>query len=353
MEIENERVRRVIKLLIVLAALTVIVFVWTLLKNRDTSINDIIGDLRAKPKLQDSYNGIYVYEEPIGEKRYISKNCTFSYIDNYLIIVDDDYYLYRSSCMGTYFKGSGKISDLNIANTSTEYYVIYNDLRYNKTIRVKTVYPNNAIESFTGALDINNLKIITKETQFDGNYYLLKRKTQTSDKKGGIDFTYEHQADDTFLLSFLHRGETVYSYTIRDMDMFPEYYHFGDILVTIEKGYGTTRDKYGYKLKAISKTDGVIYDLDTKFPIMIDDVKIDTEHYSIYIYYEQYRKYFRIFAGNDKKFCKGNGDSNRIAYYEFRVGFDSTNKTLEKPVYVKTGYENESCSYIEQFVKGG
>ena len=353
MEIENGRVRRVIKLLIALAALTVIVFVWTLLKNRDKTINDIIGDLRAKPKLQDSYNGIYVYEEPIGEKRVVGKNCSFSSINNYLIIVDEDYYLYRSSCMGTYYKGTGKISELNIANTSTEYYVIYNDLRYNKTVRVKSVAPNNNIESFGGPLDINSLKIISRETQFEGNYYTLKRKTQTADRKGGIDFTYEHQDDDTFLLTFINRGEILYSYTIRDMDMFPEYYHFGDILVTIEKGYGTTRDKYGYKLKAISKTKGVIYDMDTKFPIMIDDVKVDTEHYSIYIYYEQYHKYFRVFAGNDKKFCKGNGDPRRVAYYEFRVGFDYANKTLDKPVYVKTGYENESCSYIEQFVKGG
>lgn len=361
---KNERVRRAIRLLIGLAILTVIVFVINLIRTRDTSINDIIGDLVAKPKFNDTYNGVYTYIEPLEDKYKVTDRCSINSINNYIYIINDDYYVFRNSCLGTYEQSRGKTKDLNIASTDTEYYVVYKENRYNKDYSVNAIVPGYGERVVEGtSVDLNAMPVIIKETEIDGYYYeWMDRNISGLSAKNGLKVNLKNLGNGNFKFLItagaLDRrdpeaeSKAIYTLNINKNTLYPTFYTYGENLGIIEKNNNSSdSNKYGYRLMFISKK-GVIYDTNKMFPIVVNDVKLDTENYSIYIAYNFSDRKYKMFVGNDKKFCKQNGDPKSVAYYEFEISYSYQAGGFSKPVYVKTGYEGESCSYIEQYVKG-
>lgn len=348
---ENERVRRAVRLLIVLAILTVIVFVWDLFKNKDKSIDDIIKIITPKQKNTDNSNGIYSYVEPLGVKYKASKSCGFDSITNYLYIIYDEYYYFRSTCMGTFLKEKGQTKNLNIDTDDSGYYVMFNKNKYVRDNKLKTIVPENLLKGSKEAdIDLNSLAIITKETQFEGSYYKLEKTVAYVNPR--ITAVYEHNSSGGFTLTLGKNDITTYTYTIKDMKMFPSFRNYGSNLAIVEKEYNPyDKNKYAYKLKLISATQS-LYDLRNHFPIIVDGVELNTNDYSIYIMYDESKQYYRMFVGHDTKFCVGDVKSNRIAYYEFAIKYNFLNATFDRPEFVKIGYENEDCSYIEQYVRG-
>ena len=348
---KNERVRRAIRLLVVLAILTVIVFVWDLFKNRNKSINDIINIISPKQKNTDNSNGIYSYIEPLGVKYNASKTCGFDSITNYIYIIYDEYYYFRSTCMGTFLKEKGQTKNLNIDTDDNGYYVMFNKNRYVRDNKLKVILPINLLKNSKETdIDLNSLSIITKETQFEGSYYKLSKTVAYISPR--MTAIYEHSPSGGFKLTLGQDKIITYEYTIKDMNMFPSVRNYGSNLAIIEKEYNEfDKNKYAYKLKLISATQN-IYDLRNHFPIMVDGVQLNTNDYSIYIMYDDSKQYYRMFVGYDKKFCVGDEKSNKIAYYEFAIKYNFLNATFDRPEFVKIGYENEDCSYIEQYVRG-
>ena len=344
---ENERVLKTIKFLVAIAVLTVVVFIWNLIANREHGITDFLANMTPEKRIQDSYNGVYTYEEDLGYKISAFTGCSLESVNNYILIINEDYYVFRSSCMGTYLKGKGETDDLNIVETNKSYMVKYEGNQYIRDFQTVSIVPNNRIsKQDSSSLDLNSLSGIIKETMFEGNYYKIKREV------AGISTTIianlEHIDGNNYRLFFKAEGKEIYSYNVTNPDKMPLYYGFGSNLVMLERE--SSAGKYSYQFKVLTAA-GVTYNLVNTLPIKIDNVSLDYEHNSIFIVYDTSTRKFKMFVGFDKKFCVTNGDSSKIAFYEFEINYNYSSNTFEKPSFVKIWYENENCSYVEQYLK--
>jgi hypothetical protein len=86
-----------------------------LYENRDKSITDIIDNIGNTRKVIDSYNGVYSYKDKINGTKTLFEGCMVNHFSNHILIVNDDFFVYRSSCVGTFMKDKGKTKDLNIS----------------------------------------------------------------------------------------------------------------------------------------------------------------------------------------------------------------------------------------------
>lgn len=349
MQVENERVRRVINLLIVVAVLTVIVFVWNLVTHNKGTVKDIFNNLTIKGKIQDSYNGIYNHPEDLEKKINAFKGCSISKVNNYILVIYDKFYIFRSSCLGTYLKETGNTDDLNIATTDKDYYIMYKNVRYDRDYTVRSIVPNNAIAHESGKLDLNSLPIILKETQFEGNYYELNREIDgVSDK---IKINVKRRDDGLFNVSFWYNRDILYTQVIQNFDNMARYYPYGDMIVIIEREISS--DKYSDHFKILNKNKGITYDLADEFNVKVDDVTLNYQNNSIVIVFDTSNRHYKMFVGKDKNFCVKNGSSDKIAFYEFKIVYNHAKGTFDKPVFVANHYESEGCSYIEKYLSGG
>jgi len=346
---ENKRVINAIRLMIAIVILTVVVFVVDLIINRDKKITDLIVNINKK-KIADNYNGIYTYKEDLGRTVYAFSNCSFTSINNYILIVNNDYYLFRSSCMGTYLKEQGETKSLNIGEYSNTYFVTHEGLRYNKDTTVKSIIPNNGIAEGTGALDLNALSIIAKETEFEGNYYDMEKRIKGLNVD--IKVFFNRNADGSFNLIFKNRENELYRYIISSFDNMPTFYPLGSRIAIIEPGDNSSDStKYSYKFKVLG-LNGIEYDLNSYFPQKVNGVDVSYDN-SVYIAYDQKERTFRVFFGNNKKFCVENSTSENIAYYEYKVSFDYGNNKFKKPDFVGVTREKDGCSDIKNYLSGG
>jgi len=352
MHVENERVKNTIKLIIGLTILIVVLFVWDLIVNRKGNVKDILNNI-ITTKFQDSYNGVYTYTEELGYKISAFTGCSLSEINNYLLVINDDYYAFRSSCMGTYLKDKGKTDDLNIVAGDKAYSINYKDHLYERDYKVTSIIPNNAIADAKGAIDLNSLPGIVKETEFEGNYYDINRVVAGLTSNIYVYFT--HLEGEQYSIRFSRvrsglesQGATDYTYIIKNIDKMPLYYTFGDNLVMLERE--STNSTYSYKFKVYTLKDGITYDLKNMFPITIDNEILNYDK-SVYIVYDKSNRLFRMFVGNNKEFCVKNGDKDKVAYYEFEIKYNYSTNEFERPEYIKKWYENSDCSYINGLLK--
>ena len=343
---ESERVLKSIKLLVAIAILTVIVFIANLIINRKNGISDFLANIAPEKRIQDSYNGVYTYEEDLGYKISAFTGCSLDSVNNHILIVNEDYYLFRSSCMGTYLIEKGETDNLNIVETDKAYLVKYKGNQYNRDYKVVNIATNNRIEKQKGTLlDLNSLPGIIKETMEYGNYYQFNRMVSGINVE--IKVVLEHIDGNNYNLIFKSGNDTIYTYSITNPDKMPLYYGYGANLVMLERE--SSAAKYSYRFRVLSEG-GVVYDLKDSLPIKIDGVNLDYNN-SIFIIYDSNVRQFKMFVGSDKKFCVSGGDSDKVAYYEFKIDYNYNTNRFEKPTFVKVWYENEGCSYIEQYLK--
>ena len=345
---KSKRFLNSIKLLVAIAILTVVVFIWNLFVNHKKGITDFLANISPNKRVQDTYNGVYTYVEDLGYKISAYTGCSLESINNYILIVNEDYYLFRSSCMGTYLKGTGKTDDLNIVETTDSYLVKYDGHQYNRDYKVVSIVTNNDIETYNGTnLDLNSLSGIIKETMFEDNYYNLIRGVAGLTTRLTVEM--KHIDGNRYDLAFYNKKQDLlYRYNINNPDKLPLYYGFGGDLVMLERE--SSAAKYSYQFKVLSEN-GIAYELANQFPIIIDGVSLDYNNNSIFIIYDNAKRQFKLFIGTDKKFCVSGGNSDKVAYYEFFIGYNYSTNTFEKPSFVKIWYENEGCSYIEEYLK--
>ena len=352
MEVENERVKYAIRLIVGIAVLTVVVFVWDLIVNRKSSVKEIISNI-TPTKVQDTYNGVYTYSEDLGYKVSAFTGCSFSAVDNYILVINDDFYLFRSTCMGTYLKGSGKTDDLNIVEEKKSYSITYKDNLYHRDYKVVSIVPNNNIAKQDGDLDLNSIVGIAKETEFEGNYYSMERRVYGTN--GTLIASFKPLETKEFQLTISSNESDanneegyLYTYTIDDLDRAPVFYTYGKNLVIIERD--STASKYAYKFLVVNGN-GDIYDYANYLPVKIDDQELNYSNNSIFIVYDKTSKYFKIFLGKDKKFCKNDDTSDEIAFYEYSIKYNYTHNEFDKPEFVKIWRGVDGCSYIDEYLK--
>lgn len=317
----------------------------------------IIDKITENNELTDNYNGIYTYYDDLGGSKSVFTGCSISKIANHIYVIGEDYYTFRSSCMGSYLKETGKTKDLNFKhNEEVGYYVMYNDKRYDKDFITTNITLNNDISEKLTTIELATYQLFMRETQFEGNYYDIKEA-----KIAGVntDLRMSILRDNLlegFEFNILGKREKigyvdVYSFYAIDLNMLPDMYAYGKNIVLIEKGFDKTTNRYNYNFKVID-VNGLQYNLYDKFPITIDGVTLGKDN-SIYISFDPSIRKFRMLVGYDDKMCVSDYDNSTaddIVYYEFTIDYNYSHSGFDEPKFVKMGRKSEGCKYVNSIM---
>lgn len=321
-----------------------------LLKDDDSVINDVINLLDSDNFIKDNYNGVYLYKESLGGSTNLFRGCTLEHIDYYIMIVNEEFYTYRSSCIGTFAFEQGKTKDLKIYSNeeSKKFYIEYQDKVYTKDDSIRTITLENNVVKNENGFNVNNYQILFEQSQFPGAYFNV-RNQKISSISTTMYINIVHEEGEKFKITINNKSnELIYEYTFENFKQMPYLYPYGSYLVILEKDESDT--KYMHTIKVLGDY-GLVYNLAEHFPITIDDVVLD-QNTSIYATFDKYTRKFKVLLGNDKKMCVENGTTNDVTYYEFTVDYNYNIKGFDAPVFVKQGYAKDGCSYIEEVMGG-
>ncbi len=351
---KSKRLGNSVKLIIIILILSVAVFVGYYIKNKQNPLFELVNNLKSNSLFNDNINGVYLYNEVVGGNRAIFSSCSVNDINNYILIINDEYKVFRSSCMGTYLKDEGKVDDLNITENKEEIYIEYNGHKYEKEYAVSAIIPNNVIASRLKTVEIANLQFIMEETEFEGNYYPIEARLSNNTSTAVLfDKNQEEDAQDTITLINAKSKAELYKYSFEKYDELPFFRPFGKLLVIIEKKDNPNNNmKYGYKFYVLNEQE-IEYNLDQMFPITVNGETLTVEDNSVYVMFDEKERSFKLFVGYNKKMCNEEGSEHRPIYYEFKINYNYTTMNFEKPEFIKVGYEDEKCNYIRNYVDGG
>lgn len=352
---KSRRLINSLKLIGVILVLSIAIFIGFYIKEKKNPISLFFNRGNIEISFDDNINGIYNYKEQVSPNKAVYVGCQVNAINNYILIINDNYRVFRSTCVGTYLKEEGNIDDLDIKQDGDDYYIEYKEHRYDKDNLVKTIIPENTVSKTKKNVEISNIQFLMEESEFEGNYYPLKNNLVNNNK---LAFNYTKKADDvpgkeSFSISSQFTKSDIYSFQFEKYDEFPYLQSFGKMIVVIEKKDNPNNNmKYGYRFLVLDET-GVIYNLDQMFPIAVNNETLTLEDNSVYVMYDAKERIFRLFVGYNKKMCVEDSDQHRPIFYEFRIKYNYTNNQFEKPEFYKVGYEDEKCSYIRNYVNGG
>ncbi len=333
--------------------LVVAFFLYYFITGKENPFSRLIEG-EDEQEINDNYNGFYSYYDDLNGSKYIYSGCSISRIANYILVINDEYYLYRSSCMGTYEKGSGKTEDLDIRTDEEQntYYIYYNDVIYDKDPSVRYVSLNNNISKIT-AVDLSTYQLFMKETQFEGNYYDLERLNivnNSSDVRLSIN---RNEGTNSFDFSFEdNKGKMLYSKNINDYAYLMDMYSYGNSIAIVEKNVNEKYvNRYANSFLVLTKN-GIVYKLNEMFPIIIDGVTLNMDN-SIFIKFDSSKRYFRMLVGYDDKMCVDDyeeSEKDDIMYYEFSIEYNYSISNFNEPKFQKIGRKSEGCRYVNSII---
>lgn len=342
--------------LIILAfALLVIGFYYIVIEHKNP-FAEFIKVIKNEDGILDNFNGIYTYVDELGDTYSVFQGCAVNKIQNYILIHNDKYTLYRSSCMGTYYKGDGKTADLKISETEDKktYVVNYDGKNYVKDLLTNKIVPNNAIKSSTRLINLTSLQLLVDETEFEGNEYNINNAKLRNNMK----LAFSLDINSRYLMIEATVGKNkymVYSYNIRDLKKLPLFYEYASNLAVIERDDNIyDSNKFAYILSYITES-GKIYDLRDYFPISVDNVSLSYENNSIFVKFDPSSRDYILLIGNDKNMCdekNEESDKDEIAYYEFTIDYNYLSGGFERPVFKRIGYKSEGCKYVNSIIGG-
>lgn len=346
----NSRTKKTVIFLLILLIICIVVFsVYYFLVEHKNPFLEFFKNVTSEEKINDNYNGIYTYEESLNGSYYIFNNCSVTNIKNYILIKDDKYYTYRSTCMGTYYKEEGNTKDLTfvIADSNDTYMIKYNGNDYLKDVTTTYIKPNNEIGEKLKDLSTDSLQLIFDETQFVGNEYDISGKNIKNNKL--LRFSYYKEPGVIVIDNKSDKDKTtLYDYFVKDKSKLPKMYLYGENIAIVEQDDNKSdSNKYAYMFYFLTP-DGINYDLRKEFPIMVDDDIISYDR-SVYVSYNPRKRNFTILIGDDKKMCDDNFDNSngdKIAYYEFELNYNYIENSFSRPTFVKKGYMSEGCRYV-------
>ena len=341
------------KFIIIVSVFIIIgVIVFTLITTKVNPFKGLVGTIvgdEVKSIKNDNYNGFYTKKDLLDSTYRVFSGCSVYSIDNIILVYNEDYVVYRSSCMGTYVKDKGKTRDLIIETDKDKYVIKYKDNDYKKDTTVKSVVENNIISKNMYKTTLAAFPVIVKETEFEGNYYDIS--ADVTDVEGQVKLSYNRDnSSKSFSLSLTYgilNNVTFYRKDIKDGENLPLMYGVGKSIVVIEPDYNT--NAYNYSFKAYVEGD-LKYDLSQQFPIKINGEVLNYGSHSVYIKYNPKNKDFTMFVGNDKKFCVENSNSAKVASYIFKLKYNYNTNTFDNPEYIKSIKGADGCSEIESYM---
>ena len=345
---KKKRKRVIIFILLILIALGVGVYFY-LNKDEENVFDNIIETFTKDEKEDDNRNGFYIYEEKLDKTVKVTSSCTITSYKYYLSVVNKKWFLYKSTCLGTYQLESGKTEDLkiNYDSESKEYSLKYDGNLYVKNDNLRSVVPETTFVNNEGQkLQLEGYKLVLEETMFEGNYYDLKRRVV-----GGSGFfmeaSYKNGEYSIGILSGVHIGVgdemEKYSYSSANIEDLPYLSLMNNKLVAIEKYDINNRTNYDLILFSYDKAHE--YSLKDVFPIMLNGEELKPETHYIYITYDVEKKSYVLLISENKDYCVKDSKENKVAYYEFRIDIDYNDYTFKTPTFVRTWYERDGCSH--------
>lgn len=296
-----------------------------------------------------NYNGVYKYRETLDNVYKLFDGCTLNYYDFYFVVLNDNYYRYKSSCIGTFLLDSGKTSELKFSETVEKNKVIkFDKKQYVKTDLVNSVIEGNYFKTKKNKIDsinANNYHILMKQVQLPGKEFSIQgAEIVATNISYYFDFEY---LDNNQIEVKISEDEFSYSYLAKDLNELPLFLGVGNNLSVIEPTM--INNRYAFNFKSIAN-DSIVYDLSTKFPINVDGVSLTTNN-SIYIKYSSSDNAFIMLIGAGEKICDKNNNSTDVSYYVFHIKYNHLLKTFDNPEFIKKVYKNEGCKYVDDLME--
>ena len=352
----NKRKNKIGFIIIFIIISVVIILVVSSLTNKDFNpISLIVGDDKDVVTENDvfvNYNGIYRYRESLNNSYKLFNNCTVSYYDYYIVVLNADYYRYKSSCIGTFLLDQGNTKDLKISYlTEKNKKIIYDGIDYIKNDNILAIeagnyYKNNLATN--NMLVADNYKFLFKEVQKPESYFSINNATFVS-SNASFNFKFSIEDDNSFVISLVDGNNKLYSNNVKRIDDLPLLSGVGDKMTIIEPIENSSM--YSYTFKVLSH-DGFVYNLEDKFPITIDGDYLTVDNSSIYVKFSRKDNAFVMLVGDDKKFCTTDSDSKAVASYVFHIKYNYVEKNFDNPKFIKKIYKNEECKYVNDLMEG-
>ena len=358
---KSRLLKNVIFILSIIVICLVVFFGYYFFRHEKNPLISLIEDLNKgkievnnKSQKLDNYNGIYTYKQDLNGTKSIYSGCSITEINYSILIINDKYYTYKNSCMGTYQTGEGNTEDLDIEldEKRNTYVVHYQEKDYPKDFITNSLVLNNDIAQKLKTIDLSSYELILNETEFEGNYYNIE--ASINGISSGLKFLFNKNDDGFFTIAITPGGfstNILYQYSFRDYNSLPKLYPYGKNVVFLEIDRNKDDNtKFAHRFRVIN-ANGVVYSVENMFPIRIDNTLLTMDN-SIYIMFDEKVRYFRMFVGYDDKMCVENSESDNITYYEFKLDYNYADKNFDKPEFVKTGREKDGCNYINSYIGG-
>jgi len=317
---------------------------------KDNIISRILNNNTEKKEsitAEDTISGVYVYKKNLGKTYTISSSCHISSLDKYIVLMNDDYFIYNKTCLGTFFEGQGKKNELEINKNETSNLneIIYNGLTFTKDVYTKEFKPTTTKEQMDAiqTVDFNYLKFIIDNTEIPGHYYIIDANIAKAISKYGLIVNY---TSDTRSLRIYYGDSLKYNLNIDDTNNLPEFYAMGNYIAVIENQSGRK------VLKILDDTNTSIpaYNSDNEFPITIDNrITLDSND-KVYISCNESFKTFDVLITKNNTFCTDDGSNpNEVAYYRYKIEYNYKVKKWQMN-FITIGYNKDGCAEVKKIM---
>ena len=334
----------VLVLLIIAGAFAVYIF----LNPEDNIIENIFTGNDTVKKI-DNQNGIYLYEEKYKSPVKVTSSCTVTSIKYYISVINDIWYLYKDTCMGTFQLKNGNTDELKIFYDSEkeEYSLEYESNTYIKNENIRSVIPADTFKDGMHGIYLDGYKTLISETMYDGNFYDFRRSIVGI---GSMMFYFSRTNNmynikiDSGYFNQETNSSDVYLYSSSKLEDLPDFSILNKKLVIIDKYSLNGRTNRDLKLFSYSK--GMEYTLKDVFPIKVNDVELNYTTHNVFVAYDASTKSYTLLVSPNKNFCVAESKENKIAYYEFRIELDYINYSFKTPSFIRAWYEKEGCDHV-------
>lgn len=309
----------------------------------DENIVDIITKNEEVEKIE-GYNGIYSYTEKLTRSYNVFQGCNVIALYNYVVVINDIYKYYDSSCMSTTFIKEGKTDELNMKyDKEKKSYVFEIDgKQFAKDDRVNEIVEKNDLTNRLSKVTLDTLKFIIERTEKESDYYNFDVDILGASKKFSFKFDY-NETSKIFMISLIGESGTVlYTKTMDDLKNMPLFYEVNDKIAIIDNIDSSYKYQYNLLLYDSKKQ---IYNLSQNLPIKVNNISLNFNN-QVYIEKTDTVNSFKVLFGYEKEFCN-DSKTEGTSFYEFEVNYDYRKNNFTVPDFVKIGRYSDGCSYVK------
>ena len=331
---------KIILIIIVLGVLGGFSYYYLFLHTKDTTNKELFPSL-SKEKISDNKNGIYVFKTKADKSRTLLKNCVVDAINDYLVVINGNYYMYHGNCLNLVFVKQGLTETLKFEkDNNSRYSVELDDIKYNKDNSVnQLVVENKVVQGNRTSLNYDNLKAIIDYSEYPGYYYSFNGYILGN--KYLFNYVYDENFNN-FRFSLSIETYQFYSKNMRSFNDIPIFYSLADNMVIIDNN-NKIDGNYRGELYVFSKN-GKTYDYNSMFPIKVNDNVIDSS-WNRAFRYDSINKVAYVVFSRSSDYCDYN---NGNSYYEFKLNYDYVKGGFKTPDLYKKGTNSKDCTYVKK-----